>query len=159
MVGPRPRVLLTPPLLRGESPARQTNCRAVLTFVLDFFFENGKDFDYALCIYTLICLYIHISDDHDGWDMFAIGQLLEPGRVAPLNFSAVPHYFLSTLCPYFPESESSSAKEFDSYANAPDSYSDVPSSNVDGTLTLWWFFLWFLLRIWLKTSRCVNVQY
>jgi hypothetical protein len=49
---------------RGESPARQTCRRAVLTFVLDFM-ENDNDLDYGLCIYTLICLYIHISDDHD----------------------------------------------------------------------------------------------
>jgi len=69
--------------------------------------------------------------------MFAIDELLQQGRVVPLNFSAVPHYFRSNLCPYFPESESSSAKEFDSYANASDSYSDVPGSNVDGTLIVW----------------------
>lgn len=69
--------------------------------------------------------------------MFAMDELLEQGRVAPLNFSAVPYYFRSTLCPHFPELESSSAKEFDSYANASDSYSDMPGSNVDWTLTLW----------------------
>jgi len=56
--------------------------------------------------------------------------------VAPLNFSAVPRNFRSTLCPYFSETESSSAKEFDSNVKASDSYSDVPGSNVDGTLTL-----------------------
>jgi hypothetical protein len=69
--------------------------------------------------------------------MFALHELLEQGRVAPHTFSAVPRYFRSTLCPYFPDSESSSAKEFNSNANASDSYSDVPGSNVDGTLTLW----------------------
>jgi hypothetical protein len=68
---------------------------------------------------------------------FAIRELVEQGRVAPLSFSALPHCFRLTLCPYFPESESSSAKEFDSNAKASDSYSDVPCSNVDGTLTLW----------------------
>jgi hypothetical protein len=66
--------------------------------------------------------------------LFAIDELLEQGRVASVNFSAVPHYFRSTLCPYFPESESSSAKELDSYANTSDSYSDVPGSNVNETL-------------------------
>jgi len=68
--------------------------------------------------------------------MLAVHELLDQRRVAALTFSAVPHYFPSTLCPYFSETESSSAKEFDSNAKASDSYSDVPGSNVDGTLTL-----------------------
>lgn len=119
--------------------------------------------DYVRTVYLYLRMHVHT---YIWWSwqvrhVFYVHELLEQGRVTAFHFSPLPHYIRSTICPYFPDSESSSAKEFDWNANTSDTYSDVRGSNVDETLTLlgWHFLLFLSVPLWQMLEYYVKLGY